>query len=61
MVQENSITYRTLRHQIEGDIERGHVDYKYRLNMINTFENRRITVLEADELRLLIDPYKPVE
>ena len=61
MVYENSITYRTLRKQIEGDIEGGHVNYDYRLNMINTFENRRITSLEADELRLLIEPYKPVQ
>lgn len=61
MVYENSITYRTLRKQIEGDIERSHVDYNYRLNMINIFENRRITSLEADELRLVIEPYKPVQ
>ena len=58
MVQENSITYRTLKRQIEGDIARGQVDYAYRLNMINTFEGRRITTLEAEELRLMIEPYK---
>lgn len=58
MVQENSITYRTLKRQIEGDIARGSVDYDYRMNMIDTFDGRRITNLEAEELRIMIEPYK---
>lgn len=61
MVQANSITYRTLKRQIEGDIVRGCVDYDYRINMIDTFDGRRITNLEAEELRIMIEPYKSTE
>lgn len=60
MIKENGVTYKTLKKQILGDIDRGNVDYEYRLNMIDTFDSRRITELEAQELRLMIEPYKLV-
>lgn len=64
-VKENSYTYRILKRQIKKDIENPEIDweeqYPYRLDLINTFDGISITSLEAQELRLLIEPYKPVE
>lgn len=61
MVKANGVTYKTLKKQISGDIDREEVDYNYRLNMIDTFDGKRITILEAQELRIVIEPYKPEE
>lgn len=61
-VKANGLTYRLLKGQILKEIDREGTDwtenYPYRLNQINVFDNRRITHLEAEELRLLIEPYK---
>lgn len=58
MTISNSITYQLLKKQIKYDIEQGKVNYKHRLNMINTFETKVITIQEAQELRSLIEIYK---
>lgn len=59
MIETKSIAYRTLKRQIDNDIKTGQMDYAYRLHIIDTFDNTRITHDEAEELRLLILPYKP--
>ena len=59
-VKENGLTYRTLKRQINTDIEKNQLDYEYRLGQIDIFDGKRITNLEAEELRLAIEPYKPI-
>lgn len=63
-VTSNGLTYRTLKRQIEADISNQSTNwveqYPYRLNQINVFDGKRITNIEAEELRLMIEPYKPI-
>ena len=63
-VKTNGLTYRTLKRQITIDINNPSMDwteqYPYRLEQINIFDGKRITNLEAEELRLMIEPYKPI-
>ena len=63
-VKENGLTYKTLKRQIQRDIEKETTDwaeqYPYRLHQIDVFDGKRITNLEAEELRIMIEPYKPV-
>lgn len=61
MIKANGLTYRTLKRQITHEVESEEINYEYRLNMIDTFEETRITSLEAQELRILIEPFKPTE
>lgn len=61
MIKANSLTYRTFKRQITQEVAREEVNYDYRLNMIDTFEETRITSLEAQELRIIIEPFKPLE
>ena len=63
-VKENGLTYKLLKRQITKDINNEEMDwveqYPYRLSQINIFDGKRITNIEAEELRLMIEPYKPI-